>query len=1244
MSLEFPWGLLGLLGLPFVWWLHRGARPRGDHPFTAFFLLPAGAGEGRGGPRVRAPWVLAARCVALLALSGAAAGLAVVPSAGTLVLTDGPLQLRPEWSTPVTLVRAGNPPTLAASAGEVAPVAGPRDWGGALLLGRRHAPEAPLVRHRATLDGGRIVGAGAAIDGGRVIVTAAVSGTGAPRLRIGDQHHDLSARNGDFALRAELPPGPALVEGVGDPWPVCIPDAAPLRVASEGWPPAVEALLRVLPGVDRVASEGADWRPGPSPAAGAGWAAFAPTHTTFEFRSGDPARRPAPLWFPGPLPPPGAVARSWRPLDRPGVPSLLAADAVVADQREGPAGRARRFGFLPSDTDLPETAGWPILFHDAALADRAARSRCRIHRAGQPLLLQAAAAVTVTDPTNGSRRLTPRDGRLLVAGLDQQGVWRLESDGVTAHLAVQQPQRASSVDLGGPHPLLRTPPTHGTPLRWPWLLAAALALAAVAWASARRHPLAWGAVALTGLGLFSWRVGADGQGRVVVAVDTSASMPQAETAAALARLEAALGAARFARVEGDTVVRRGGDLVDPPAWGDAAETRHGPLLHAAAELAGPGGVVVLLSDGRAADGPVPVPRPVFALPAVAAGPDGALRSARALRLGGALFVRARLSVDRPASGRVELAGLPVPVTLTPGGSRTVQAVIPKAPDAETVWVRLHVEGDRNPTNDALPVPVEGAEAGRAIVIGPAGLPWARAAGLSARSVPPEALLDGGGQVASARALLLHDVPAGVLPPAVLPRLRRWVEAGGVLVLAGRERAFGPGGWAGTPLDALSPLASDPRPPGSGRLAAVLLLDHSGSMASEAGGIGAEGVARVGAALAAALAPDDALGVVAFAARATTLLAARPVSELGTRALPVPSVARGGSRLAPALAAAHQALISTPAEARVLLLVTDGQFVDPEAAEPGAERLAAAGVRVFAIQVGEAKEVAAPLQQLAARTGGEARVALAREVPRLVVASAASGQTGLMAPGGGVSPEPPWSGRVGGEPPPVASRVRVRARAQARVLARAGGEPLLAEWAIGRGQVIALATDAWPLAADQWATLLAPAAAPPPGDVTVQVVDGALQLRTPATDPPPRGAIQLTTPDGERHTTRWRPTGPGRASAPLPKGPVQVLDLSFPSTRGAVLARVTRPPGAELRQTGVDPGALALQAELTGGALLAGPDAVGPVLAARRPRGGIPGARLFALLAALATLLEALRWAGRLPTFRKNPHSLRAEET
>jgi hypothetical protein len=32
---------------------------------------------------------------------------------------------------------------------------------------------------------------------------------------------------------------------------------------------------------------------------------------------------------------------------------------------------------------------------------------------------------------------------------------------------------------------------------------------------------------------------------------------------------------------------------------------------------------------------------------------------------------------------------------------------------------------------------------------------------------------------------------------VLIGLTRWVSAGGVLVLAGRDDAFGPGGWAGS---------------------------------------------------------------------------------------------------------------------------------------------------------------------------------------------------------------------------------------------------------------------------------------------------------------------------------------------------------------------------------------------------------------------------------------------------------------
>ncbi|MEZ4430959.1 MAG: BatA domain-containing protein [bacterium] len=1216
LHLEAPLALLGLLALPLLWWLHRQARPRGDRVFSAFFLVEGADAAGRQGGRIRAPWLLAARMAAAAALTLAAAGPAWRPAGGTAVIAVGPFAADPGWAAPVTVIRAGRPPTV--ETGPVAPVLGPPDRLGALALAAEVAPGARVVQPATLTAPLRIDGAGAALDGDAVVVSATVTRPPdgpAPRLVIGDREVALTPRAGDWYHRGPLPPGPATIALGDERWPLCLPDAAPLRVADAGWPPAVEAVLAVLPDVARVPAADAEWRPGLELPRGPGRALFAPPITGITFAA-EPERDAAPLWFAAPLPPPGAIVRRWRPLDDSGAPVLYAADGVVADHGTGPAGASRRFGFDPADSDLPATAGWPVLWIDALDADRAARGGCVMHAADGPLVVASAGPVEVEDALGRTQTVAATGGVAVIDGLDAAGHARLRDDAGRAVTVAVVPGAALA-----PAEAVAAPPAPGVS-RARALLIVAAAFLLLAAALARRWTGAL-AAAVALAGLVDLPIGAGEPGGIVLAVDASGSMPPAETAATVAALEAALPEAR--RLEAGP----GGLRLAPPATAlgrFSGPTAHRPLLTAAAREARPGGVVVLVSDGRAPDGPVPLASPVFAVPVTAAAPDARVDDARALRLGDRVFVRATLASDRAADGEVDIAGTRVAVRLAPDRPRVVQAVLP-AGAAEALVVRVEVAGDRQPGNDARPVAIEGEAPPPAVVVGAAAAPWAAAAGLEPAEVPAAALVEAGARLAPARAMFVHDQPADALD--VADRLARWVEAGGVLVLAGRTRAFGPGGWSGTALDALSPLRSDPRPPGSGRVGVALLLDRSGSISREAGGIGVEGVGQLAGAVAAGLRPVDHLAVLGFGGAVEVLLPPTAVAELPPEGLPVPAIARGGTRLGPALDRARALLAPLPVEVRVIVVVGDGRVADAAAATERAAALRADGVRVLAALVGVEPE-AATFAALAEATDG----ALVRPRPDALhvdvagaVLAAAGDTTGA---GGPVTAEAAWPGRVGGVPPPVDARVRVSARDGARVLARIAGEPLLAEWSVGRGRVIALATDTWALDHEQWASLLAPATAPRPRDARITADGDRLVYRGPVTDPPP-GPLTVHAPEGAT-TLPWHPDGPGRAWAPFPPGPPALVDVGAPSSSGAVLDTVTRPPPAELRATGVDPGALALQAAVTGGAVLepaalAEPATAAAIRAARRPTDRAPWPLYAALLALALALADAARWAG-----------------
>ena len=1158
--------------------------------------------------------------VAAGALCVAAAGPAWRSGGGTVVVAVGAFEADPGWAAPVTVVRAGRPPSVVESGG-VVPVVGAPDVVGAVLLGQAVAPGAGVVVVPARVEGARVVGAGAVLDGDAVVVSAVVVGGGAGGawLRVGDRRVGLTRRAGDWFFRGALPAGPGWVEvgegGAG--WPVCIPDAGPLRVARAGWPPAVEAVLGVLPGVVRV-DEGAEWRPGLELPRRAGRAVFAPGLTGFVF-GGRPSREAAPVWFASGLPPPGAVVRRWRPLDGSGAAVLFAGDAVVVDHGTGVAGASRRFGFDPAESDLPATAGWPVLWQDMVDADRAARGGCVVHRADRALVVATDGAVAVEDGLGRRRVVEARGGVAVVDGLDAVGhaTVRAVAGGEAVTVAVVPGEERAGV---------------AEPVAWPrergvgqtravLAVAAALLLAVVL---IGRRWIAGVAMAVAVAGLVDARLGGGEPGAVVVAVDASGSMPPAATAAAVQAVEAAIG-------EPVVRVEAGADGLRTVPGGAAlgrfgGETAHRPLLTLAAREAGAGGVVVLVSDGRAPDGPVPVEVPVFALPVVADAPDARVIDARALRLGDRVFVRVEVGADRAVAGEVDIGGTRVAVRLGADRPRTVQAVLPAAEGTMTVTVRVEVAGDRQPGNDARPVAIEGETPAQAVVVGASALEWAAAAGLRAVEVPAQALAESGARLAQARAMFVHDQPAGTLD--VADRLARWVEAGGVLVLAGRTRAFGPGGWSGSPLDALSPLRSDPRPPGSGRVGVALVLDRSGSIAPEAGGIGVEGVAQLAGAVAAGLRPVDRLAVIGFGGAVEVLLPPTALADLDPAALPVPAIARGGTQLAPALDRARALLAPLPVEVRVVVVVGDGRVADGAAAIERGAGLAADGIRVLAVLAGVEPE-AAVFAALAQATDG-AVVQPRPDELRVDVAGAVLAAAGETAgTGGAVSAEAGWPGRVGGLPPPVEARVRVAAREAARVLARVAGEPLLAEWSVGRGRVLALATDVWALDHEQWATLLAPATAPRPREASITAEGARLVYHGPVQDPPP-GRVTVHAPEGST-TLDWHADGPGRAWVAFPPGPVALVDVSASSSSGAVLETVVRPPPAEIVTTGVDHDALHLQAAATGGAIIeAAPSlstSLAPLHAARRPTGGWPWPPLAALLALALALADTLRWAG-----------------
>lgn len=338
----------------------------------------------------------------------------------------------------------------------------------------------------------------------------------------------------------------------------------------------------------------------------------------------------------------------------------------------------------------------------------------------------------------------------------------------------------------------------------------------------------------------------------------------------------------------------------------------------------------------------------------------------------------------------------------------------------------------------------------------------------------------------AAAIVIDDVK---LRPWTQRSLSAYVrELGGTLVLVGGQSMFAAGGYAGTPLDEISPLAATPPEPA--RRWAVL-IDASGSMATPAAGAasgeGAPRGSRFDAATRAAarvlrsLPPADLTDVGSFARDVNWWRRGSTTAELATQLADAPP------RVAPSgptnLAAAIDATITvngvnaTTQPPRHLIVLTDGG-ADPLDVPAVTARLQNARVTLHVLAIGTGPALDS-LASVATSTGGTVVdggstanwLAAAGDLARkaspsyLETAPVAVTFTGDFKSLGTGETGARWN--------------RTWARQRATVIATApDGTPLAAWWGVGVGRVVAFAY-----------------AAPP--DVVAQVAD---RLVRPPRDP------------------------------------------------------------------------------------------------------------------------------------------------
>jgi Mg-chelatase subunit ChlD len=763
----------------------------------------------------------------------------------------------------------------------------------------------------------------------------------------------------------------------------------------------------------------------------------------------------------------------------------------------------------------------------------------------------------------------------------------------------------------------------------PWALVGLLPALAVLVASLRRRALLGRALtlAIISVALAGPEVAVrQAQETVLFLVDRSVSVGE-EAQAALDYLlpEATTRGAEVGVIAfGETAqVSRWPGLGEIPSGGafPALGTDIGGAVDLALALAPVGASqAVLLSDGRATSGdalaaasrarqqgvPVhvyPVGRADLVRLAELSGPREAPL--------GTIVLDATLEATRPVSATVTLSrgGSELQVRtldLSPGRTRLSLADQPPGEGFWTYRVEVQAGGDPIPENNALFWGVAVGERWEVVVVGPR--PTATdgllaAANLSYRRLATLRPAD----LAGARLVILDDHPLGLVGSRTLDALRSYVAGGGgLLVIQGRHAVTG---YLG-PVEELLPVTyTVPERIQQATASVVFVLDRSGSMAARAGGTTKIEILKESAAAAVEAMPwEDVVGAVAFDRHPRWIVAPGPVSEVrdrlfaGLRGL----TADGGTYLFPALEEAVEALLPVGTRVRHVMIISDGKTVrDEERLAWLREEITAAGIGVSAIAVGADADLEV-LHELAELSGGrtytlasmtDLRPVLVQETERVARRRFMEGETAVV-PGPGAAAFP-----LSGDLPPLHGYTLTFPKPMADVAFMSpAGDPLLAAWRLGLGQVAVLNADlagnwtrdwlASPQLGELWGILLGRLWAERQ-DVRVDWEVERQSIRV-GLDAIEGGrwvnglefAGELVGP-GEPETVTFQQVGPGRyeASLPLTEAGAYLLTVSEPTGRHGGSFPIVLPYPAELAAFGPDLDALQAISRLAGGTVL-----------------------------------------------------------
>jgi Ca-activated chloride channel homolog len=612
------------------------------------------------------------------------------------------------------------------------------------------------------------------------------------------------------------------------------------------------------------------------------------------------------------------------------------------------------------------------------------------------------------------------------------------------------------------------------------------------------------AAALVVLALSQPRLGSDAGGPLVLAVERSAGAPvtaQAQERRWLAqeRSEDCAGACRVVQFgAGARLTSPAQGLLAPSALGGGeADPREG--LELALARAGKGGQVAVLSAGLPGAGDlnavVAQARAQGArIDAVSLagerGIDAAVtrvQAPRSLHAGDPLPLEVTVEATIAASATLTLSqdGTSVArqtVKLARGENPLLLSLRAPAPGEHSYTVRVALAGDEPAANDALSTTVHVAGKPTVLLAGAGSAIGSilTADGIHVITAATSALPFTPAGYGAYDAVVLDDVSAAQIEATRARALDEAVHAGSVGLLAlGGPHSFSLGGYYESPLQQALPVSSlEPGNLQQRHLGVELVLDRSGSMIEEAGGVPKLEMAQLASQVTTRYlaGQGDELGIVDFDIEPHVLVPVTKVTP-GSVAGKIERrieglIAEGGTNIYRGLALGVHQIEASSEPQRHIVLITDG------VSEPGSyssllPELRREHITVSTVALGSEADFTL-LKAIAQSTGGQYYATdNAGELPRIFaketrVKARPVQLHGRIAVSAGAA-SPILSSLVGQRLEPLAGNIvtTLKPGAQADLLAHDPGhssDPALAQWQYGIGRVVT-----WtPGLAPQWA--------------------------------------------------------------------------------------------------------------------------------------------------------------------------------